>query len=508
MGCCQLISPEPLQRRVGFGLLLALILLFAGGKAILFDTLDPDFFWHYRVAEQLQRDGVGPLIDHISFASLKTPWTPYSWLAELGMKAIWDRYGLMGAVFTQSVMVAGIFAMIALCCRVVVSKSGDANDQLLATVLATALAAGVSLPYLSFRPATAATLILAIIVYLLLRDRRRGELSKFVWLVPILTAFCVNLHFFAIFAVLWTGALFTGSLWEFLRNRSTENHRRLKRTALLLLFVSIGFLATPMLPGMLKAIFSYRTGDPMVHSWQIAELAPFWRGIGGMITAGILLTALAIILLNGRNHRAGELLWLIGMIVLASEMGRFLSLAMIIIAPMLARSLPRLSDRPLELPVVRYATAGLVLICLLRISLNLPTSRAMPNWLNRHGADAPGYPIAAADYVDRNITPRSHRLINEFSWGGYLAYRLGDHYQVLLDGRTQVHSPDFWRATYLGTDEQMREVLHHADGDAAIVPVARSRFRSTLMSMGWVTAFKDDRAEVLVPPANVARGME
>jgi hypothetical protein len=56
----------------------------AASKSILYDTLDPDCFWHLRVAEQLQRDGIRPLVDPMSFMSIKDPWTPYSWLAELG----------------------------------------------------------------------------------------------------------------------------------------------------------------------------------------------------------------------------------------------------------------------------------------------------------------------------------------------------------------------------------------------------------------------------------------
>lgn len=508
MGPCQFISLIPLQRRLGFSLLLLVILTFAGGKAILFDTLDPDFFWHYRVAEQLQRDGIGPIVDQISFASSKTPWTPYSWLAELGMKSIWDRFGLSGAVITQSLMISGIFVFIALCCRQHPWKSDEEDQRLLATILATALAAGVALPYLSFRPATAATLLLACIAWLLLRDRKLAEKSKAVWLVPVLTAMCVNLHFFAIFAVLWVGALFTGSLWELYRAVDAVPRRRCRRLSFLLLATTLGFLATPMLPGLIKAIFNYRTSDPMVHSWQIAELAPFWRGAGGVIVAGILLLAIVTILAKSRRLRAGEILWLCGMLILAAEMGRFLSVTVLILCPMLAWTLPRLSDRPLQLPAVRYAAAAMLLLCVGRIAWNLPPSDAMPGWLNRHGADAPGYPVAAAEFVQNKITPHTHRLINEFTWGGYLAFHLGDRYQVLLDGRTQVHSPDFWRDVYLGNDDAVRKILTDANGDAAVVPLGKSRFRSTLLSMGWTSAFKDDRAEVLTPPANLARGVE
>jgi len=552
MGSCQFISAIPLQRRLGFGLILSLILVFAAGKAILFDTLDPDFFWHYRVAQQLQRDGVGPIVDNISFASLKTPWTPYSWLAELGMKEVWDQAGLTGAVLIQSFTIAGIFGMVTLSCRQLpdsarqvgiapspgatgvqpkdaaenrtdkgcrrtltrtlphrlLCEGEGANERLLATLLTTALAAGVSLPYLSFRPATLATLILAIIAWLLLRDRRLNEKSKLVWVVPILTAICVNIHFFAIFAVLWAGALLVGNTWEHLRRRDDDSERRMRRGAVLLVTVVVGFLATPMLPGMLKALISYRSNDPMVHSEQIAELAPFWRGVGGMIVAGVLILGVLVIAIKARRIRAGELIWLGGMLVLAAEMGRFLPLAVIIFCPLLTWTLPPLSDRPLQATFVRYAAASLAFLCIARIAMNLPASDAMPSWLNRHGADAPGYPIAAAEFVGDHIPPRSHRLINEFTWGGYLAFRLGDQFQVLLDGRTQVHSPEFWRTTYLGTEAQMRDILKDSNGDAAILPLNKSRFKPTLIQLGWMSVFKDDRAEVLVPPTHVARTTE
>src|SRR5829696_10259538 len=81
--------------------LLGLVALVAGGKAVLFDTLDPDCFWHLRVAEQLRQDGIGPLVDRLSFGSMKEPWTPYSWLAELLMKVVWDAGGYRAAVLAH-----------------------------------------------------------------------------------------------------------------------------------------------------------------------------------------------------------------------------------------------------------------------------------------------------------------------------------------------------------------------------------------------------------------------
>src|SRR2546423_14742912 len=84
--------------RAGFVLLIGLIALVAAGKAILFDTMDPDCFWHLRVADQLRTDGIGPIVDRLSFGSIQTPWTPYSWLAELAMSWIWTHAGWQSAI--------------------------------------------------------------------------------------------------------------------------------------------------------------------------------------------------------------------------------------------------------------------------------------------------------------------------------------------------------------------------------------------------------------------------
>src|SRR5580704_14057180 len=89
-------NPKPQTRspKSGFALLIGLIVLCAVGKVILADTLDPDCFWHLRVGEEISRmPWPGALVDDLSFSSMREPWTPYSWLAELTMKRLWDIGG-------------------------------------------------------------------------------------------------------------------------------------------------------------------------------------------------------------------------------------------------------------------------------------------------------------------------------------------------------------------------------------------------------------------------------
>jgi len=70
------------------------------------------------------------------------------------------------------------------------------------------------MPYLSFRPVTAAVLLLAVVMLLIARDRRMGERSAAVWWVIPLTVLMVNVHLFACAVPLYVGVLLLGALWE------------------------------------------------------------------------------------------------------------------------------------------------------------------------------------------------------------------------------------------------------------------------------------------------------
>jgi hypothetical protein len=102
----------------------------------------------------------------------------------------------------------------------------------------------------------------------------------------------------------------------------------------------------------------------------------------------------------------------------------------------------------------------------------------------------------------------SGRLINEFTWGGYLEWRFRDRYQALLDGRTQCFSPELWRVTYLAGQEPRKDFLSRTRADVAILPAGRSVFREALLELGWTQAYLDERAQVLVPPAGSASRRE
>lgn len=494
-----MMEAPPQPRPIGYTLAIGIVVLFAVAKPVLMDSLDPDCFWHLRVAEQMLDDGIGPLVDQLSFASIKQPWTPYSWLAELGMLGLWNAAGWRGAVAAHAAMTGAFVLLIVACCRQMRTADGEPPSYF-NTVLAAVLACVWSLAYLSFRPATLAIVLLALAAWLILRDRSYGERTTAVWLVVPLAALLVNIHLSVILLPLWFCYLAAGAGWEHYRLKITPAYP-FKRYLLLAALTGLASLATPMLPGVIRTIGHYQAHDVLVASGVIAEMQPFYHGVAGAISAVLICLTLIFAIRRVQLLRTGEVIWLVGMIFFLFRWGRFSPLFAIIAAPVAAAVWPRMSDRPLARPLVAGAFAVVLGLGTFNVLKHLPApTTTMDSWINRHAAYATNYPTAAADYVARNVAPRTGRLINEFTWGGYLEWRLGDRYQVLMDGRTQLYSREFWQSTYLGDADTLRRTLVEAEGDVAIVPTSHSSFAAVLLDLGWTVAWADEHSQVLLPP--------
>jgi hypothetical protein len=258
-----------------------------------------------------------------------------------------------------------------------------------------------------------------------------------------------------------------------------------------------------MLPWMPGALLYLTRDDRMVRSGLIMEFWPFYRGPLGLVCAAMVAGILACALVWRRYVRAGEVLCALLTTLLILRYGRFLPLFAFVGAPLLGAALPSMPGTILRSRVTWAFVAVALSVGLFRVANGLPRRDAAGEaaWLNRLPGTK-GYPCEATDYLLAHVTPRSGRLINEFGWGGYLAWRAAGRYQVLIDGRTQLYPPEVVEATYLGVGAPSPEFLRDADADAAIVSRTRdgARFEKVLRQLGWTLAYEDRRARLFVPP--------
>jgi hypothetical protein len=544
--------------KCGFWLLLTLLAGVAVGKVVLADTLDPDCFWHLRVGGEIVRQGwPHALVDDLSFASIRQPWTPYSWLAEVAMKKLWDAGGFQAAVGVQAVMEAGFIYLLGMS-AVELSRRVCGEPRYLASALAAAVGGVLSLAYLSFRPVTAALVILALIAWLLLRDRRMKQRSRAVWVVPFITVILINIHFFALLVPVWMGAILVGDVVDGRWGRD-ERRPRVLRDGILFLASLGACCCTPMLRGTIQSVLNYSASDVMVRSSSIAEFRPFYLGTMGKITAGFVIVLIfsvvwqfvrGILLSPSREWRekgdsdfsdsnfvgapsplpspgvqldgarsgpsegdrkgdrreipgiaVGEVLWLLGSAVLLFRMGRMSPVFAMIAAPMMAGVMPRLSDRILARPPVVAALAIVLAMSAWPIARAFPRwDRSMSAWLNRNGPEAPNYPCLAADFVDQHVATETHHILCDLTWGGFLEWRLGGRFQTLMDGRTQLFTAEFWKMAALGSVEQREHFLAATPADVAIVRAGRSSLGDSLAGLKWKMVYQDQFAKVLIPP--------
>jgi hypothetical protein len=486
--------------RPGFCWALALLLCVPAAKAVLADSIDPDFFWHVRVAEQLLAEGIGPVSEPFSFMSNPGPWTPFSWLGELLMKWTYDATGLAGVVGVHALCGIVFFGFIAMASLEATRQLAGAR-RYVATLIVVGFAMLMSLPFLSFRPVTMALALMSVMHWLLWRDRRTND--RAVWLLVPATLLLTNLH---LYVILWIAGLWARAVGRSLDGwcGAINDAGALKRTWRLTVACSIAALGTPMLPGCIRNAIWFRAEDPMVLHALVAEITPFYAGALGMVLLAGVIGIAWLAVKSRRNLGFENLFWLMAAMVFLFQMGRFASVFALIAMPIAAAVLPALPERVLARRPLRLAMMLGALAMAVRIVTSLPTPHtSMDAWLTRNGeADNLRYPTDAARFVEQSVPRLTGRLFNELTWGGYLIWRLGDRYQVFMDGRTLVYPPQFWTDLYVTQGEAKREILRGESADAAILPVSLSRLAEPLRELGWRKVYADDRALVLVPPGS------
>ncbi len=532
------------QSRFGYSLGIGLVCAFAAGKAVLADSLDPDFFWHIRVADQLLTQGIGPIVDHFSFMSSHTPWTPFSWLGELLMKWTFDLGGLRGVVLVHVLCALTYFYFLARSC-IEASVTLTGQRRQVATLLACVCGALFALPYLSFRPVTMALALMSAMVFALNRDRRVGDVRVW-WLVPM-TLLLTNLH---LYVVLWIGFLWARWIgmcldaWNYLPGRevqlqiedhllhSRQNEHQLarvrgeaqrypiRRQLLLAIACSFAALGTPMLPGCIRNAIWFGSEDPMVKNGLVSEILPFHTGAIGKVLLLIVIGHLVLVvrtLVSNRRAMQSEtsvpltrafgfehLFTLAAGLLFLMQMGRFSTVYALLAMPLLAAQLPAMREIVLDRAIVRLTFTGALTFSLVQIIMGFPgRNTRVDDWIIRND-DNLRYPTRAVTFVEDNVEPVNGRVINELTWGGYLIWRLGDRYQVFMDGRTLIYPASFWTDVYLGTEAAKTRLLRGQHADAAILPTRNSHLAGPLKQLGWTAVYADDRAMVLIPPTGTA----
>lgn len=372
--------------------------------------VDPDFWWHLRVAEYVRDVGDVPRMDFMSWMAMGEPWIAHSWLHDLVMLAAYSVGGLSAVGVLGAVLAA---AIVVLAYRLFMAAAPASTPVIWATgALAVAVIGG---PVWSPRAQVWDVLFLLVAVIGWLTYRATGGRAWLVAMVPLGAAWAA-LHGSGIGAYVASAlALAVVVIFGWLPGGRSR--------AVLAAFVLATVAAMAVGPyGFQLLAYPFETIFSPVQARLIDEWAAPDLGDVRFIGLRIALVTVPVLLLLGRRFPDP----LVGLLALgwgwlALGSARYLALtAPFIVAAVLpsldALRVRFLRRRPSTVASPRAAAAILVLLPIFVVAGWTRISPAASNV-----AVAERYPeVAAAALVEHAC---SGRLWNLYDWGGFLAYQ-------------------------------------------------------------------------------------
>jgi hypothetical protein len=412
-------------------LILLAIYVIASNFALNSSVLaDPDYWWHLRTGQWILAHGAVPTTDPFSSWGAGKPWAAYSWLFELVIYDLYQRFGLMSILIYKVPILLGIlWSVVTLLRRLGLSFPGAIG---LTTLILLAITQS-----LTPRPWLLTILFFTLELHLLLHFRRTGNGRHLFWLLPLF-ALWANVHIQFIYGFIPLGLIVAEPIIEeFLRRPFSM---RWVRTALAFRWwwmLPACFAATLVTPYHIKL---YRpvleiTQQTGVYDFVTELQSMNFRHPSHWIVLGLVLWA-AHRLGAQSVRRAFPLLFLFVSVALSFRSTRDAWVAALAAVTILALVRPATATVQAEaLPKL-----GLLAIFLLACGLTIPLAKRYD--LSEQSLQKEvekSYPVAASRIVEERAL--SGPLYNHFNWGGYLIWRL-PNLPVSMDGRTNVYGTE------------------------------------------------------------------
>ncbi len=382
---------------------------------------DPDVWWHLRSAEWMTVHHAIPHADPFTSYAQGKPWAAYSWLFELLVSQLFQRFGLMGIVLYSTMMVAATtFALH----RFIRRLCPDFSIAVLLTLIAALSLGRLYTP----RPWHFSILFFVLELHLLSRARRERQLAALAWL-PVLFAFWANLH------IQFVDGLVVLALasFEAVVRRGKQRPVPHIPAVLLLGTLTVSVLATCLNPygwHLYQAAYELAAQPGVMDHVTELQAIPF-RGLPDF---GVLVLALGAAASFGWERRVGvfegSIFGLACWLAFRSQRDVWVLVAVssMVIASRLSQT-PRASApaqpsrASLSLAALTCVGTALLLWAGFRV-LHVNNSRLADNL-------AKAMPVRAVEAV--RAKGYAGPLYNDYAWGGYLMWSL--RMPVSLDGR-------------------------------------------------------------------------
>lgn len=474
--------------------ILLFVLVFYASLLFMPDMLnsDGDLGRHITVGNVILDTRSVPTQDVFSHTRSGDPLVLHEWLSEVLFASVYRAAGLNGVAWLTAFLLATIYFTLAVGLRNLGVSAPIAFFAALAAYLTGMIH---HLP----RPHLFTLLLFTIFVLLLELYRRRGD-AKLLWHLLPLMVLWANLNGAYVLAFFILGIYIVGAILD-----------RAPRQALLLLgFLPLTFLAALVNPfgiGLTQHVLGFMSNRFLVDN-TVEYLSPNFHNISAWLFAGWIVFGLALL---GRSETrvawAGLLLvgiWTAFGLYSARNIANYAQVAAMVIAPVAelqgVMQFPSLRVRLNNLDLVAPVAAGWVWgIAIVGLLIALQAKGVNFDARGRGNVFAePTFPVNAVNYLLKNPPPGN--MFNEYTWGGYLEYRMYPGQRVFIDGDNDFFGEALARdyLDIVNARDGWEQKLARFKVAWVILPPERPLARELARSPQWREQYRDPTAGVWV----------
>lgn len=454
---------------------------------------DPDFWWHLKDGQYIASHHSVPSRDFMSFAYAGHPWTDLEWLPELIMYELYRLAGLRGPVVFYGCIIALTFALVY---WDMVQRRIQRFLALAVLICAAVASTGSWGPRIQMLTLLfLASYALVLHRFELTRDRR------LLVIFPVLMLVWANSHGgFALGLAFLTLALVGECL-----NRRFQHIGSLSRGDLQFLGGScvVTVAVTLVNPNGARELLyplTFLAPNPFTNLIQ-ESASPNFHVFIFMVFGAMQLTLIAALYFGRHAVNWTHLLLILSMTYLALEQGRNVAVWCVLISPLVALYLQQAMQRVyIEKrwaggikSVINVAFVVLVIGACVRAGAIILDSSSISGFVNR------SFPGRAVSYMQVHRLPA--HVLAEYTWGGYVLWRVFPRYQVYMDSRADT----VYSATILDDYETMfqagpswRTELDHYHVNNVLVPPQAPLAEVLAHDSEWKLTYHDGGAVLYV----------
>lgn len=469
---------------------------------------DGDAWWHIHAGEEILATGTVPDTNTWTIAGEGFRWVSQDWLSNVLMALLFNAgpWGIALLSLTFALIVVAAFGLL---WRALGERRPPAGWFARMTWLTVGLI--VAGPIIGIRVQTIDLVMTAAVVLCLWSYVVRPRMGPLVAL-PLLTVAWVNLHAGWVMLFLLGGAVVAGEALDRWRRRGLSppalDAGATWRLGASLAISALALVLNPSGPAMYA--YPFVTASIGAHRDFLVEWSPPNLGSfeGQATVAFVLLAVVPTLVLGRRTLRASDLLWLVGLTVLALSAVRFAlflgPIGAALAATHVARPIGWTGFGRATAPILgrftrapgssgeRVANAALLALVLV-IGGALAVARAAPS--AQHEWIARSVPLGATEWI-RDHAPDA-RIFNTYAWGGFLSRALPDA-RVYIDGRSDVYGdgPIQRYAATLNVTADPRQVLDASRIDLVVVRPDTPLNDWLAAQPDWSPVYRDELARV------------